>query len=461
MASIALLFDLGSTYTKVVAVDLEVPAIVGRSQHPTTADADVAIGLRRALEGVRHLYREEPSLRLCASSARGGLRLVAVGLVPDLTAEAARQTALGAGARIIKVYAHDLTPADIAEIESSQPDLILLAGGTDGGDREVVTRNAAALSKARVASPVIMAGNRVARDDVRAHIEAGGKRCYVTENVLPELGELNVEPARSVIRDVFVKHIVDAKGLDEAATLVDGIVMPTPAAVMAAAKLLSAGTPDEPGFGDLVVIDVGGATTDVHSVSSSGPGPGLIPRGLPEAVATRTVEGDLGVRVNARSVVELAGRNEMRADLAAALRMPLARQRAEVLVANTATLAGSEDESLSDVTMAAACVDLAVERHVGHVEERYSARGPVRFLYGKDLRKVSAMIGVGGVFALAGSADVLRAGLTRDDMPSSMRPEAPALYHDARYVVYALGLLADRYPTTALRLLKRELIRQE
>jgi uncharacterized protein (TIGR01319 family) len=458
MANVALLVDFGSTYTKVVAVDLDRPAILGRAQHPSTVDTDVTVGLERALAGVAAAAGPHVRLRLSSSSARGGLRLAAVGLVPELTAAAARQAALGAGAKVVKVYSHELTRSDAAELAALQPDLVLLAGGTDGGNRAVVVHNAGMLARSPLAAPVIMAGNRVARDDVEQALAVGGKRCYVTENVLPELDQLNVEPVRAVIRDVFVRHIVEAKGLDRAMGMVDDIIMPTPAAVMEAAQLLSAGTEDEPGWGDLMVVDVGGATTDVHSVSSSPPGPGLVPRGLPEPHAKRTVEGDLGVRVNAQSVVELAHGHDLRPALAATLRTPAAKARADQLARNTEALAETDDHIRQDIAMGAACVDIAVERHVGHVQEAYGPRGPVRLLHGKDLRAVRALIGVGGVFAYgAAPAEVLRAGLARDDLPASLRPEQPALYHDAHYVFYAIGLLARREPTTALRLLKSTL----
>ena len=459
MPNVAILVDFGSTYTKVVAVDLDRAEILGRAQHPSTVDTDVTIGLERAIAGVSAITGADVRLRLASSSARGGLRLVAIGLVPELTAEAARQAALGAGAKVVKVFSHELTLSDIAEIESLQPDLVLLAGGTDGGNRDVITLNAGMLAASNIAAPVIMAGNRVARDAVEKALRGGGKRCYVTKNVLPELDQLDVEPVRAVIRETFIRHIVEAKGLDRAARMIDGIIMPTPAAVLEAARLLSLGTEDEPGWGDLMVIDVGGATTDVHSISSAAPGKGMVPRGLPEPLAKRTVEGDLGVRVNAQSVVELGHTHELRPDLAAALRAPQAKARGDFLAANTGVLASTAGETRLDVVMASACVDIGMERHVGHVKESYGIHGAVQLLYGKDLREVKALIGVGGVFAFGPEPrEVLRAGLARDELPHSLRPQSPALYHDAGYVFYAMGLLAAREPAVALRLLKKSLV---
>ena len=458
MPDTAVLVDFGSTYTKVVAVDLQRQTVLARAHRPSTVDTDVTIGLERAIAAIRPAVDVENSLCLASSSARGGLRMIAIGLVPELTAEAARQAALGAGAKIVKVYSHELTRSDVAEISALRPDLLLLAGGTDGGNRSVIEHNARALAGSPLDAPVIVAGNRNARDAVVDLLQAGGKRCYPTENVLPELDQLNVEPVRAVIRDAFVRHIVEAKGLDRAMARVHDIIMPTPAAVLDAAELLSLGTPEEPGWGDLMVVDVGGATTDVHSVSEAPPGEGLVPRGLPEPLAKRTVEGDLGVRVSAQSVVAAAAGHELRRDLAAQLRQPHAGSRADLLARQTEQLAETPEDVAFDIALGSACVDLAVGRHVGHVKEVYSARGPVRVLHGKDLRRVKALIGVGGVFAYGPDpVGVLRAGLARDDLPDAMRPEAPALYLDASYVFYAIGLLARREPTAALRLLKRTL----
>ena len=48
-----------------------------------------------------------------------------------------------------------------------------------------------------------------------------------------------------------------------------------------------------------VGVDIGGATTDVHSIASGEPcRAGVIPQGLPEPRVKRTVEGDLGMRHN-------------------------------------------------------------------------------------------------------------------------------------------------------------------
>ncbi len=297
--SLALLLDFGSTFTKMTVVDTAGPSLVARATVPTTVK-DISVGLRAGLArlseaGVRE---RDLRLRLACSSAAGGLRMIAVGLVPELTAEAARRAALGAGARVIETFAFRLTDDDVERIGAAAPDILLLAGGTDGGNADVLLANAKRLAAAALPAPVVVAGNAAVSEDVARILAARGVDVRVAENVMPELGVINVEPARAAIRDVFLEKIVEAKGLHVAEEYVEGVLMPTPAAVLAAARLLAEGTSSVAGFGQVAVVDVGGATTDVHSVAPGTPSErDVTVKGLPEPLAKRTVEGDLGVRV--------------------------------------------------------------------------------------------------------------------------------------------------------------------
>ena len=178
--------------------------------------------------------------------------MVTVGLVREFTAEAARQAALGAGARLVGAFSQQLTAGDIAKLEDLAPDILLLAGGTDGGNSEVILHNARALAESAIACPVIVAGNRAVADALGSTLDAANKTATVTDNVMPEFGELNIEPARAAIRRVFIDRIVHAKGIDRANALFDQVLMPTPAAVMDGARLLSEGYGDAAGLGPLV-----------------------------------------------------------------------------------------------------------------------------------------------------------------------------------------------------------------
>lgn len=454
-----LLIDFGSTYTKVTAVDLDSEALLGRTQAPSTAGSDLVLGLNAALHSLKletGIRVAEIPTRLACSSAAGGLRMVAIGLVPDLTAEAARQAALGAGAKLLKVYSYALTHSDIDSLESITPDLVLLAGGTDGGNSDFILRNAVALASSGVSAPIVVAGNRAARDEVCSILVGAGKEAIPTENVLPELSRLNVDPARSAIREVFMRRIVRAKGLDGAESFVGSILMPTPLAVLRAAELLADGAGGEEGLGELLLVDVGGATTDVHSIARGSPRrDGVVQKGIPEPHAKRTVEGDLGLRYNAPSIVDAVGEEAVlsHAGLDGSPIRP--REAATALTRLTDKLPSDELESALDVGLARAATLVAVERHAGTLETVYTPAGRVDVQHGKDLTVVKTLIGTGGVFAWGSNPRrVLEGALYDPGNPLSLRPICPRMLVDAGYILYAVGLLAGIAPDAALRVAK-------
>lgn len=457
MSRTALLIDFGSTYTKLRAVDLNGARILGAGQGPSTVDTDITRGMQAALDALERNLGRLPDFtyRLASSSAAGGLRMVTVGLVPELTAEAARQAALGAGARLVGCFAYRLTRGDIDKILALKPDILLLAGGTDGGNSEVILHNAQRLGAAPLDCPVLLAGNRVAADDARELLN--GRQVVVAENVMPEFNVLNIEPARAAIRQVFIDRIVHAKGIDRAQQMFDQVLMPTPAAVMEGARLLAEGTGARAGLGPLLVIDPGGATTDVHSVCSGEPSQsGVIRRGLPEPHVKRSVEGDLGMRINALAVKEAVGIEALAQDAG------LAPERAAHLLGEIAAeverLPASSEERALDRALVRAAIRLAALRHAGSVETVFTATGPVTVQHGKDLGAVETVIGTGG--ALVHSPDprsILEVVQADEANPFSLRPRRPRYYVDTQYVLYACGLLSQAEPEVALDLALRHL----
>ena len=455
-----LLIDFGSTYTKLRAVGTDPPRVHASAQGPSTVTSDVTVGMDLALADLERRLGRLPGfdVRLACSSAAGGLRMVAVGLVRELTLEAARQAALGAGAKLVGSFAQRLIRADVDAIADCMPDIVLLAGGTDGGNSEVIIANARALADSALDCPVVVAGNRAASDEVAACLAGSGKPVIVTENVMAEFGTLNIEPAREAIRKVFIERIVHAKGIDAAAERFDAVLMPTPAAVMEGARLLSEGTEGCAGVGPLVVVDVGGATTDVHSVTEGEPAQGgVVRRGLPEPYVKRTVEGDLGVRHNAQSILQAAGVGEI-AECAA-----LAPEEVVAMVdrcaGDSTRLPRTEAERRLDAALARAATRLAVTRHAGTIETVYTATGPVVVQYGKDLRNTAAMVATGGVFAHGPDpAFILGGGLAHAGEPLSLRPTEPDLLLDSGYLLYAVGLLGSVDPRAAVMLARENLV---
>lgn len=138
MNGIRIFIDFGSTFTKMVAFDLESETVAGRVQVPSTVDRDITCGLEKAFAAISREVKVgalERKQAVACSSAAGGLRIVCVGLVPDYTTKAGRMAALGAGARIVGEYSYELSAEELAEIEEIAPDIVLLTGGTDGGIR--------------------------------------------------------------------------------------------------------------------------------------------------------------------------------------------------------------------------------------------------------------------------------------------------------------------------------------
>ncbi|HZM36941.1 MAG TPA: methylaspartate mutase accessory protein GlmL [Burkholderiales bacterium] len=445
--SAALLIDFGSTFTKLRAVDIERRRLIGAGQGPSTVGTDINVGMRAALDDLERRIGRLPRwrYRLASSSAAGGLRMVTIGLVRELTAEAARQAALGAGAKLVGTFAYRLTARDLEQIARLEPDIVLLAGGTDGGNMDVVLHNAAALAKSALTCPIIYAANRAAEEEARRLLS--GKLLVCTENVMPELNELNIDPARAAIRGVFIDRIVHAKGLDRAAAEFDAMVMPTPAAVLEGARLLADGAASASGLGSVLVVDPGGATTDVHSVASGAPAPGVVPQGLPEPRVKRTVEGDLGMRHSAAAVVEAAGIASIAAD--SGLQENEIRRLLESLKAED--LPGTDEEKALDRALARAAIGIAVERHCGTLKTVYTPTGPVTVQSGKDLRGVAAVIGTGGVLAAsAAPRAILERALADPQRPLALKPVSPRLLIDREYVLYACGLLQSVEPDAAL-----------
>ena len=464
---IVLLIDFGSTHTKILAVDIVREEIVGRAQAVTTVETDITIGLNKALEILfsRHPIRESDVIgKYASSSAAGGLRMAAIGLVPALTLEAARRAALGAGAKVVWSSGFELDPERIKEVEAASCDIILLSGGTDGGDKKVILHNARLLAESGINVPILVAGNRVAASEIKKILDAAGKHAVVTSNVLPELAQVNIEPAQDLIREIFIKEITKAKGLDRAQEYIGDIVMPTPKATLQAASLLADGTDGEQGIGSLLVVEVGGATINIHSVADGHPTDAqTLVRGLPEKRVKRTVEGDLGIRYNAPSILEFVGIEACLSRLRViAPEMQLDEGQLESLVhglsINVGHVPASDLDDCIDRVLAESAVAFAVGRHAGTLRQEFSLAGDIKVQTGKDLTGTTNIIGTGGIFKYGKWPEkILSSALYDSSQPWSLRPMAAQAYTDSEYMLYAIGLLAEHYPAKALRIAKKYL----
>ncbi|MCT8976470.1 methylaspartate mutase accessory protein GlmL [Clostridium sp. CX1] len=457
-----LLIDFGSTYTKLTAVDIENEEIIATAKDITTIENDIMVGFDNAfqkLEGQLKGKEINFTKKLACSSAAGGLKMIAIGLVPELTAEAAKRAALGAGARVLNVYSYDLTSKEIEEIRNSKLDIILLAGGTDGGNKDCIIHNAKMLAESGMKVPIVVAGNKVAVDDVEKILKDAGMFYKITSNVMPKLNVLDVEPAREEIRKIFMEKIIEAKGMKNAENYISGILMPTPAAVLKAARVLSEGTDKEEGLGDLIVVDIGGATTDVHSLADGEPSKaGVTLRGLQEPFAKRTVEGDLGMRYSAVALWEAATTRKIQKYLDD--KTVDVEENCKYRSENIRMVPTTEEEIKFDEAMAKVATELALERHVGVLETLYTPCGVVYSQEGKDLLEVKYLIGTGGVLVHSEHpAEILKAGNFDKADPTHLKPQNPEYLMDKTYIMSAMGLLAEENSDMAVRIMKKYLLK--
>ena len=441
-AGVVLCVDVGSTFTKAALVDVGAGELLATASRPTTLATDVLDGVAAARAEVEERAGVTAGEVLACSSAGGGLRIAVVGYEALVTAEAGRRVAVTAGGRVVHVHAGPLDGAGTTGLRAARPDVVLLVGGTDGGNADVVTHNAARLARARVAAPVVYAGNADAAGEVRDLLLAAGRRVSVAGNVLPRIGVLDPGPARAAIREVFLRHVIGGKGLSRGPAFRRMVRGATPDVVLAGVEVLADGAAGVPGVGDVLVVDVGGATTDVYSVLTPAGEDADLPR---EVVAplwrARSVEGDLGMRWSAPGVVEAALAERLVDDAEAAV---LGAHAARV-AADPGLLPHGTAETDADARLARLAVTVALRRH-GRPGSPSAAPRP--------LRDVGLVVGSGGVLRHADDAGrrLILAPAVTDHGGGWRVPERARLAVDARYVLLAAGLLAAQAPQAAARL---------
>ena len=444
-----LIAEIGSTTTLMNAFLLgDVPRYLGQGMAPTTVlEGDVRVGLSRALEDLESRLGDKITYdkMLATSSAAGGLRMSVHGLVYDMTVRAAEAAALGAGGVIRQVTGGKMSKYDLMDLKALHPNLILIAGGTDYGERETALYNSeqvAALGMRDV--PVLYAGNVQNQNIVKSIFEAAGIPVFLTENVYPRLDELNIEPCRKMIQKIFEQHIVRAPGMEGIRDMVTGPILPTPGAVMEAARLLY----DD--IGDLVVLDIGGATTDVHSVSEGSPEIAALAT-RPEPFNKRTVEGDLGLFINARHLVDAIGPEELSRELDI---------DTEAVMAAYAPIPATKEQMKLTERLCLEAGQTAIRRHAGHYRYIYLPEGRKTMTEGKDLSQVKYIVGTGGALTRLPHRESLLRQMADMNGSGTMlypKPGEAQLLFDNDYIMASLGVLSKEYPQEALSLMKRSM----
>ena len=316
--------DCGSTTTKAILIEKKDEGYrqTFRGEAPTTVEApfeDVTRGVLNAIQEVEELSGRQildgeriitpadgdvgVDIYISTSSAGGGLQMVVAGVVLAMTGESAQRCALGAGAIVMDALAANdgrLPHEKIERIRQLRPDMVLLSGGTDGGTVSHVVELAEFISaadpKPRFGAdfqlPVIFAGNEDAREEVEKAL--GGKMALtVTENIRPVLEEENLDPARHVIHDLFLEHVMaQAPGYRKLMDWTSAPIMPTPGAVGEIMQTIARQQEI-----NVVGVDIGGATTDVFSVF--------------DGVFNRTVSANLGMSYSVSNVLAEAGLDQI------------------------------------------------------------------------------------------------------------------------------------------------------
>jgi uncharacterized protein (TIGR01319 family) len=277
---------------------------------------------------------------------------------------------------------------------------------------------------------VIYGGNSAVCDEACQLLHAAGFQVRMTPNVYPGIDELDVLPARGVIHDAFEDHIIHAPGMERIGAVVTGKILPTPGAVLVACERLA----DD--IGDLVAIDVGGATTDVHSVTDGSVEYAAI-QTEPQPHSKRTVEGDLGTYVSAAHVVEMLAQQERPTRLPPAIPTTRDEIQAALTLAHYAAVAG-------------------VQRHAGQLTHLYTPTGRQTVARGRDLTACRWVIGTGGAFTrLPGGEALLLDVRAKNGGDRLLPPKDARCACDRDYIFACCGVLFAHFPAEPVIALMR------
>ena len=435
-----LVAEIGSTTTVVNAFNLfDEVKFLGRGMHQTTVDTDVNIGLENAiLDLKKQLNVNELTYKelFASSSAAGGLKITVHGLVYEMTAKAAKEAALNAGGNIHLITANRLEPYHIDQIKKISPNMIIIAGGTNYGEKEVSYQNLLDLKGLNI--PIIYTGNIANHERIKAlhceHIE-------IVDNVYPRVDDFNILPLREKIYDTFEKHIIHAKGMTHIFDLVNGKIIPTPGAVMDTTMLL-----DEM-YDGVMTIDVGGATTDIHSVCDPKPEFQKFLEGEPRQ--KRTVEGDLGVYVNRKLVYGHMRKGELEKVL------QMKENEVQELMEKEPFIPTSEKGKLMTSALLKTCISEALDRHVGDLKRVFTTNGLKVIPDGKDLSNVKAIFITGGALIFDPKSKTYIQSYLKKQTTKLIPSIETKIYMDHEYIFASLGVLSRVYKEQAKILLKQ------
>lgn len=435
-----LVAEIGSTTTIVNAFNLfqEPLGFLGKGYSRTTVETDVTIGLKKAIENLKinlNVNDIDYQEMFATSSAAGGLKMTVHGLVYEMTAKAAKQAALNAGANIHLVTANLIEDSDIEKIKAIHPNIIVVAGGTDYGEKEVAYQNLLKLKDLNI--PMIYSGNIQNHDRIKA---LNIMHLRIVENVYPRVDDFNILPLRKAIYETFEENIVHAKGMHKINDMINGHIIPTPGSVMETTLLLN----------DLIkgvmTIDVGGATTDVHSVCE----PNQIYQKYHdgEPLFKRTVEGDLGVYIN-RNLVYAQSR---KTKINQAMHM---EEESILRILKEASYIPETDQGKQLIDLLTeVCVEKALDRHVGDLKRVFTTNGMKVIPDGKDASQVQAIFLTGGACLYHDRIEPFIRNYLEQSVTKLVPNHHVKIYKDQKYLFSSLGVLSLNYREEVKQMLR-------
>ncbi len=446
-SSMLISIDIGSTWTKgaLFKIKEQELLVIDKTATSTTTE-DLSSGFQIVLDKLKSNCPDNDIPIECSSSAHGGLKITAIGIVPELTVESAKLAALSAGGKLTKSYSYRLNKTDVDEIEKSDPDIILLTGGTDGGNISYITHNAQLLSESNLTCPILYGGNKDLHDKIK--IILSEKDLIITSNVLPELDSPSPKEAQEAVRNIFLTKIIQGKGLQKIVDISGNAPVPTPASIfeyinhLYKAKIFK---------DDFAVIDMGGATTDYYSVCHKTEKADVIKKGIKEPYVKRSVEGDLGMRVSAVSALE-SGETIIKRELEKLdLNWNNFKEYIKEVNLKTDYIPDNNEEKLFDTILCGYCTSTATVRHGGTRREIYTASGTAVIQKGRDLKRIKTIIGTGGF--LAGFKNDPQNGFPTPKINEKgeelLSPDEYIYYSDKNYLIPLLANASRLFPEEA------------
>lgn len=443
-----LVAEIGSTTTLINAFNVnETIEFLGSAMFETTVETDVREGLRGAIANLKSTLDVDDidyTMMLAASSAAGGLQMSVSGLVYEMTVRAAKEAASNAGANIHLITAGDLREEDLEQIESITPNIILVSGGTDYGERNVALNNLKKIERLGLNTPIIYAGNADNHYAIKKYFKTSSQKEYlsIVENVYPRVDYMNIHPVRRKIYETFEKHIIHAKGMHHIKDMVNGAIMPTPGSVMEATMLL------KEIIGNVMVLDVGGATTDVHSIAP--PSDDFADHLEGEPLEKRTVEGDLGVFINHTNVIKRIGNPKL------AQLLEIGESKLNELIQTYKYKPETTLEKALVYELTKTCVFEALDRHIGDMRNVYTSSGQKVIPDGRDMSQVQHIVLTGGALVnLKNTETIIHEYM--GNRPKKMVPKHVFIHKDCDYIMSSVGVLSLHHPRAARVLLQRSL----